>query len=69
MNKWYVIKISEENKKKYGETNNFVICEYYDDLDEFISFYEDTIILITTSKEIAENTKRKLDEQIQKQSN
>ena len=69
MNKWYVIKISEENKKKYGETNNFVICEYYDGLDDFISFYEDTIVLVTTSKEIAENTKKVLDEQLREQSN
>ena len=66
MNKWYVIKISEENKKKYDETNDFVICKYYKGLDERISSYNDTVILITTSIEIAENTKRALDEHLQK---
>lgn len=69
MNKWYVIKISEENKKEYGETDSFIVCEYYDGLDDRISYYDDTVILITTSIEIAKGTKRALDEQLREQSN
>ena len=69
MNKWYVIKLSEENKKKYNEINNFVICKYYEGLEKRISSYDDTTVLVTTSIEIAENTKKALDEQLREQGN
>lgn len=66
--KWYVIKVGKENRKNKPWLGNYLVQVYVDGLEETIAEYGDTIVLITTSKEIAENTKRKLDEQIQKQS-
>lgn len=62
--KWYVIKISEENKLNFGETEDYLVSINYDALEEDVERYGDTIILITPSKEIAETTKRVLNEQL-----
>lgn len=62
--KWYVVKVSEENKKKYHVPNNFVVFPCNDAFNQVIERLGDTIILITPSKEIAENTKRALNEQL-----
>ncbi|ADM73600.1 hypothetical protein LaPh949_gp042 [Lactococcus phage 949] len=59
--KWYVIKVSEENK--FNKKRNYIISPYYDNLEKDIKRNKDTIISIIPSKEAAENTKRVLDEQ------
>ena len=64
INKWYVIKVSEENK--FNKKRNYIISPYYDNLEKDIKRNKDTIISIIPSKETAENTKRVLDEQLQK---
>ena len=64
--KWYVIKVSEEVKKTYDLTDSFVVCKYRDDLDKLLYYSKHITILITPSKEIAEITKRALNGQLQK---
>ncbi|ABB77608.1 hypothetical protein [Lactococcus phage 712] len=66
--KWYVIKVGEEVKKTHYLTDNFVVRKHYDYFDKRIADSENIIILTTPSKEIAESTKRALDEQLRKQS-
>ena len=67
--KWYVIKVGEENRKNKHWLGNYLVQVYVDGLDETISEYGDTTILITPSKEVADNTKKALNEQLQEQSN
>ena len=67
--KWYVIKVGEEVKKTHYLTDSFVVRKHYDYLDKRIYNSENIIILTTPSKEIAENTKRTLDEQLREQGN
>ena len=67
--KWYVIKVGEEVKKTYFMTDSFVVRKHYDNLDKLIYHSEHIIILTTPSKEIAESTKRVLDEQLREQGN
>ena len=67
--KWYVIKVGEEVKKTHFMTDGFVVRKHYDNLDKLIYRSENIIILTTPSKEIAENTKKALNEQLRKQSN
>ncbi len=66
--KWYVIKVGEEVKKTHYLTDSFVVRKHYGNLDKLIYRSENIIILTTPSKEIAESTKRALDEQLQEQS-
>ncbi|AIX12557.1 hypothetical protein WRP3_054 [Lactococcus phage WRP3] len=67
--KWYVVKVSEENKKKYHAPNNFTVfpCNYI--FDQAIKRLGDTVVLITPSKDIAERTKKALNEQLREQGN
>ena len=67
--KWYVIKVGEENRKNKPWLGNYLVQVYVDNLEETITYYGDTTVLITQSKEIAESTKRALNEQLQEQSN
>ena len=67
--KWYVIKVSEENREKNINHDSYVVMKYRAGLETTITCYGDTTVLITPSKEIAESTKKALDEQLQKQSN
>ena len=67
--KWYVIKVSEENREKNIPHDSYVVMKYRAGLETTIKAYGDTTVLITPSKEIAERTKRALDEQLQEQSN
>ena len=60
--KWYVIKVSKENKLNFGETQDYLISLYYDDLEDDIDRYGDTVVLITPSEEIARKTKKQLNE-------
>lgn len=66
--KWYVVKVSEENIEKNIPHDSYVITRCYDGLDKEINRFGDTIILTTPSEEIARNVKRALDEQLQEQS-
>lgn len=67
--KWYVIKVSEENREKNIPHDSYVVMKYREGLETTITAYGDTTVLITPSKEIAESAKRALDEQLQEQSN
>ncbi|MDU1629019.1 MAG: hypothetical protein E6835_00420 [Lactococcus lactis] len=58
--KWYVIKVSEENK--FNKKRNYIISPYYDNLEKDIKRNKDTIISITPSEEIARKTKKQLNE-------
>ena len=62
--KWYVIKVSEENREKNIPNDSYVVMKYRARLETTITCYGDTTILITPSKEIAENTKRALNERL-----
>lgn len=66
--KWYVVKVSEKNNKKYNVQNNFVVFPCTDIFDQVIERLGDTVVLTTPSKEIAESTKRALNERLQEQS-
>ncbi|NBK98911.1 MAG: hypothetical protein EOM50_12990 [Erysipelotrichia bacterium] len=65
--KWYVIKVSEENKLNFRDTQYYVTSFYYASLEDDIDRYGDTVVLITPSEELAENTKKALNEQIREQ--
>lgn len=67
MNKWCIVKTSEENKIKYEEEENYTIAIYNEKNIKSVNYFNDTIVLITPSKEIAESTKKALDEQLQEQ--
>lgn len=67
--KWYVIKVGEENKRNKPWLGNYLVQVYVDGLEEIITEYGDTTVLITPSKEIAESTKKALNEQLREQSN
>lgn len=67
--KWYIVKVSEENKEKYSITNDYVVLKSRDELQETITEHGDTAVLITPSKNVAETVVRKLNEQLQEQSN
>lgn len=67
--KWYVIKVSEKNREKNIPNDSYVVMKYRAGLETTITCYGDTTVLITPSKEIAESTKRALDEQLRKQGN
>ena len=67
--KWYVIKVGDENKKKNPWLDNYMVQEYVDNLEKAIIDYGDTTVLITPSKEIAESTKKALNEKLREQSN
>jgi hypothetical protein len=69
IDKWYVIKVGEENKKNKPWLGNYLVQVYVDGLEETIIEYGDTTVLVTPSKKIAESTKRTLNEQLQEQSN
>lgn len=60
--KWYVIKVSKENKIKFSETEDYLVSISYEDLEEDVERYGDTIVLITPSEEIARKTKKQLNE-------
>ena len=64
--KWYVIKVSEENKLNFGEKDDYLVSINYEALEEDVERYGDTIVLITPSEELAKNTKKALNEQLQK---
>ena len=63
--KWHVVKVSEENREKYFVPDNYVVFPCNDDYNQVIKNVGDTIILTTPSKEIAGNTKKALNEQLQ----
>lgn len=65
--KWNVVKVSEKNKKMFHALDSFVVFPCYDTANKVIEHMGDTVVLITPSKEIAESTKRALDEQLRKQ--
>ncbi|ASZ71885.1 hypothetical protein HYP40_gp44 [Lactococcus phage 96401] len=67
--KWYVIKVSEENREKYSIPEDYVAIKYRDGLENTITEYGDTTILITPSKDVAETIVRELNEQLREQSN
>ena len=67
--KWYVIKVREENMEKYFFPDSYVVFPCNEASDQVIKNLGDTIVLITPSKEIADNTKKALNEQLQEQSN
>lgn len=67
--KWYVIKVSEENIEKNIPHDSYVVMKYRAGLETTITYYGDTTVLITPSEEIAESTKRELNERLQEQSN
>lgn len=66
--KWYVIKVSEENKLNFRDTEDYIVSIGYDVLEEDVERYGDTIVLITPSEELAKNTKKALNGKLQKQS-
>ena len=66
--KWYVVKVSKENKKKYYAPNDFTVFPCSDISNQVIERLGDTIVLVTPSKDIAESTKKVLNEQLRKQS-
>jgi len=67
--KWYVIKVGEENRKNKPWLGNYLVQVYVDNLEETIIEYGDTTVLVTPSKEVAYGTRRVLDEQLRKQGN
>ena len=58
--KWYIVKVSEENKEKYSITNDYVVLKSRDELEETITEYGDTTVLITPSEIVAETVAREL---------
>ncbi|ASZ71837.1 hypothetical protein 88605_46 [Lactococcus phage 88605] len=67
--KWYVIKVGDENRKNKPWLGNYLVQVYVDNLEETIIEYGDTTVLVTPSEEVAYRTKRVLDEQLRKQGN
>lgn len=63
--KYYVVKLSKEVKINFGGLD-YIIVFGYEKIEEDMYRHGATPILITPSKEIAERTKRVLDEQLQK---
>ena len=62
--KWYVVKVSEKNKKRFHILDSFVVFPCYDSANQVIEHMGDTVVLTTPSKEIAESTKRALNERL-----
>ena len=60
--KWYIVKVSDENREKYSIHDSYVVINSRDGLEETITKYGDTIVLITPSKNVAETVVRKLNE-------
>lgn len=60
--KWYVVKVSEENREKYSIPDDYVAIKYRYGLEETITEYGDTTVLITPSKNVAETIVRELNE-------
>ena len=65
--KWHVVKVSEENREKYFVPDNYVLFPCNDTYNQIIKNLGDKIVLTIPSKEIAENTKKVLNEQLQEQ--
>lgn len=58
--KWYVVKVLDENREKYSIPEDYVAIKYRDGLENTITEYGDTTILITPSKNVAETVVREL---------
>ena len=59
-----LLKLAKKIEKKNIPHDSYVVMKYRAGLETTIKSYGDTTILITPSKEIAERTKRALDEQL-----
>ena len=66
--KYYLIKLSEEEKFKFGGLD-YIITFSYKGLEEDINRFGNTTILITPSKELAISTLGALSEQLREQGN
>lgn len=66
--KWYVIKVSKENREKNIPHDSYVAIKYRDGLEETITDHGDRIVFITQSKNFAETLVRNLNEQLPEQS-
>ena len=64
--KWHVVKVSEENREKYFVPDNYVVFPCNDTYNKIIKNLGDTIVLTTPSKDLAESIKKALDEQLRK---
>ena len=62
--KWHVVKVLEENREKYFVPDKYVIFPCNDESNQVIKNLGDTIVLTTPSREIAESTKKALNEQL-----
>lgn len=62
--KWHVVKVLEENRKKYFVPDNYVVFSCNDVSNQVIKDLGDTIVLTTPSKEIAESAKKVLNERL-----
>jgi hypothetical protein len=62
--KWHVVKVLEENREKYFVPDNYVVFSCNDVSNQVIKDLGDTIVLTTPSKEIAESTKKALNERL-----
>ncbi|QGT53226.1 hypothetical protein HYQ15_gp50 [Lactococcus phage CHPC958] len=62
--KWYVVKYSDKTIEDYFLPDSYVVVKYKRGLEKDIIEHGDTVVLITPSKEIAESTKRTLNEQL-----
>lgn len=65
--KWHVVKVLEENREKYFVPDSYVVFSCNDVSNQVIKNLGDTIVLTTPSREIAESTKKALNEQLQEQ--
>ena len=60
--KWHVVKVSEENREKYFVPDNYVVFPCNDTSNQVIKNLGDTIVLTTPSRDLAESIKKELDE-------